>query len=49
MATGKIGKYLLGGLLVFVGILIFTGYDRVVEGVLVTASPEWLTELTTMI
>jgi cytochrome c-type biogenesis protein len=49
MATGKTGKYVLGGLLVFVGLLIFTGYDRVIEGVLVTASPEWLTELTTMI
>ena len=49
MATGKTGKTVLGGLLVFVGILIFTGFDRVVEGVLVTASPEWLTELTTMI
>lgn len=49
MATGKTGKYVLGGLLVFVGILIFTGFDRVVEGVLVAASPDWLTELTTMI
>jgi cytochrome c-type biogenesis protein len=49
MATGKTGKNVLGGLLVFVGILIFTGYDRVIEGVLVTASPDWLTELTTMI
>jgi cytochrome c-type biogenesis protein len=49
MATGKTGKYVLGGLLVFVGIMIFTGVDRVVEGLLVTASPDWLTELTTMI
>jgi cytochrome c-type biogenesis protein len=49
MATGKTGKNVLGGLLVFVGILIFTGYDRVLEGVLVMASPDWLTELTTMI
>ena len=49
MATGKTGKYVLGGLLIGVGILIFTGFDRVIEGVLVSASPEWLTELTTMI
>jgi cytochrome c-type biogenesis protein len=49
MATGKTGKYVLGGLLVFVGVLTFSGYDRVLEGVLVTASPDWLTELTTMI
>jgi cytochrome c-type biogenesis protein len=49
MATGATGKNMLGGLLVFVGVLIFTGYDRVLEGVLVTASPDWLTELTTLI
>ena len=49
MSTGKTGKSVLGGLLVAVGIMIFTGVDRIVEGVLVTASPEWLTELTTMI
>jgi cytochrome c-type biogenesis protein len=49
MATGQKGKYVLGGLLTIVGIMIFTGIDRVIEGVLVTASPEWLTELTTMI
>jgi cytochrome c-type biogenesis protein len=49
MATGKSGKQALGGLLVVVGALIFTGFDRVIEGVLVTASPDWLTELTTMI
>jgi cytochrome c-type biogenesis protein len=49
MATGKTGRNMLGGLLILVGVLIFTGYDRVLEGVLVTASPEWLTELTTMI
>lgn len=49
MATGKSGKFVFGGLLVTVGVMIFTGVDRVIEGVLVTASPEWLTELTTMI
>lgn len=49
MATGQTGKSVLGVLLVGVGMLIFTGYDRVVEGFLVSASPEWLTELTTMI
>jgi cytochrome c-type biogenesis protein len=49
MSTGQTGKAVLGGLLVVVGALIFTGFDRVLEGVLVSASPEWLTELTTMI
>jgi cytochrome c-type biogenesis protein len=49
MATGKMGKTVLGSLLMIVGVLIFTGYDRVIEGVLVMASPDWLTDLTTMI
>lgn len=49
MATGKGGKTLLGGLLVAVGLMIFTGFDRIIEGLIVTASPDWLTELTTMI
>jgi cytochrome c-type biogenesis protein len=49
MATGSGGKRIFGGLLVAVGVMIWTGYDRVAEGVLVTASPEWLTTLTTII
>lgn len=49
MTTGKTGKYVLGGLLILVGVLIATGIDRVIEGVLVTASPDWLTDLTTII
>lgn len=49
MSTGETGKTILGGILLFVGALIVTGFDRVLEGVLVTASPDWLTDLTTMI
>jgi cytochrome c-type biogenesis protein len=49
MAMGSGGKRVLGGLLLVVGVMIFTGLDRIFEGVLVSASPEWLTELTTMI
>lgn len=49
MATGSGGKRVLGGILVVVGLLIFTGFDHVLEGLLVTASPDWLTDLTTMI
>ncbi|UVO53480.1 cytochrome c biogenesis CcdA family protein [Sphingomonas sp. SUN039] len=49
MAAGSGGKRALGGLLLVVGVMIFTGIDRILEGVLVSASPEWLTELTTMI
>ncbi len=49
MSAGGGGKRVLGGLLLTVGLMIFTGLDRILEGVLVSASPEWLTELTTMI
>jgi cytochrome c-type biogenesis protein len=49
MSTGSGGKRALGGLLLVVGVMIFTGLDRILEGVLVSASPEWLTDLTTMI
>jgi cytochrome c-type biogenesis protein len=46
-AAGKTGKYVLGGLLVAVGLMIVTGLDKAVETVLVNASPAWLTALTT--
>jgi cytochrome c-type biogenesis protein len=49
MAAGGGGKRVLGALLLVVGVMIFTGFDRILEGVLVSASPEWLTDLTTMI
>lgn len=49
MATGSSGKRVFGALLLLVGVMIVTGYDRVAEGVLVAASPAWLTSLTTMI
>ena len=45
--TGKLGKMLLGALLVIMGLLIFSGVDRILETWLVDVSPMWLTELTT--
>ena len=47
MEAGKGGKLLLGGLLVVLGLVIATGVDRRLETLLVEASPDWLTELTT--
>jgi cytochrome c biogenesis protein CcdA len=47
METGKVGKTLLGLLLVAVGLLVATNLDKRIETVLVDASPAWLTELTT--
>jgi cytochrome c-type biogenesis protein len=46
---GSRAKQILGLLMIIVGALILTGLDRIVEGALVAASPDWLTELTTSI
>ncbi len=49
MQAGGNGKRVLGGIILVVGALILSGGDRFVEGVVVSNSPEWLTNLTTMI
>lgn len=45
--AGKGGKMLLGIVLVAVGLLVATGADKALEAWLVSASPDWLTSLTT--
>lgn len=45
-ATGKTGKTLLGALLLILGLLIVTGYDKTFEAWVLTHAPEWLTRLT---
>jgi cytochrome c-type biogenesis protein len=47
MSAGKLGKGLLGITFVVIGVVIVSGADKRVEAVLVDASPQWLTELTT--
>ncbi len=47
LKAGKGGKYLLGALLLVVGVLIVSGLDKKLETVLVDVSPAWLTQLTT--
>jgi cytochrome c-type biogenesis protein len=47
IGAGKTGKMLLGGVALVVAALILSGYDRSLETVLVQASPDWLTDLTT--
>jgi cytochrome c biogenesis protein CcdA len=47
MAAGKGGKALLGALLLAIGVLILSGFDKKLETILVDASPAWLTNLTT--
>jgi cytochrome c-type biogenesis protein len=45
--AGRTGKMLLGGAALVISLMILTGLDRVAETSLVTASPAWLTDLTT--
>jgi cytochrome c-type biogenesis protein len=47
VATGRRGKWLLGAVLVLMGLLIFTGRDKGFEAWVLDHSPPWLTELTT--
>jgi cytochrome c-type biogenesis protein len=47
LAAGKGAKMALGCLLVLVGVAIITGADKRIETMLVDASPQWLTNLTT--
>jgi cytochrome c biogenesis protein CcdA len=47
MSAGSRGKMIFGGVLLAAGLLVLTGLDKRVEAALVTASPEWLTILTT--
>ena len=47
MSAGGPLKAVLGGVLMVVGLLVITGLDKRFEAVLVAASPDWLTQLTT--
>jgi cytochrome c biogenesis protein CcdA len=47
MSAGKLGKTLLGVMLMVIGTSIVSGVDRQIEAALVDASPQWLTRLTT--
>ncbi len=47
MGAGQLGKQMLGGSILLVALLILTGVDKTIETQLVSASPLWLTTLTT--
>lgn len=49
LATGRTGKFALGGMLVAVGGLVMSGLDKRLETLLIDISPAWLTALTTSI
>jgi cytochrome c-type biogenesis protein len=47
MAAGQRGKWVLGAVLVVMGLLILTGRDKGFEAWVLDHSPQWLTDLTT--
>jgi cytochrome c-type biogenesis protein len=47
MSAGKLSKGLLGAAFMVIGAAIVAGADKRLEAVLVAASPQWLTDLTT--
>ena len=47
LRVGSVGKYLLGGLMMILGLVVLAGWERSLEAYLVEVSPAWLTELTT--
>jgi cytochrome c biogenesis protein CcdA len=47
MGAGRTGKQVLGVAVLAVALLILTGADHQLEAMLVNASPDWLTDLTT--
>jgi cytochrome c biogenesis protein CcdA len=44
--AGRVGKPILGVVLLAVAVAVATGADKVIEAALVRISPEWLTDLT---
>ena len=46
--VAKWAKPVMGAALLWVGVMILTGWDRALETVLVEAMPMWLVRLTTM-
>ncbi len=47
LSAGKMVKQGMGVLLLILGTMMLSGYDKIFEGHLVAASPAWLTSLTT--
>ena len=47
LAAGQRGRWLLGGVILLLGLMILTGWDKAFEAWAVEHSPDWLTLLTT--
>ncbi len=49
LATGRLGKTMLGAMLLVLGLMILSGADKLFEAWIVKTSPDWLINLTTSI
>jgi cytochrome c-type biogenesis protein len=49
LSVAQAGRWVMGGVLLAMGLLVITGLDKHVEALLVSLSPDWLIELTTSI
>lgn len=47
LAAGKLGKQVLGGVMLALGVLILTGADKAFEAWVLNVAPDWLVNLTT--
>ena len=47
LAGGRLGKLVLGGVMLVLGVAILAGWDKSLETLVVEISPDWLTRLTT--
>lgn len=47
LAAGKLGKQILGGVMLALGVLILTGADKAFETWVLNVAPDWLVNLTT--
>ncbi|MHB9117181.1 MAG: cytochrome c biogenesis CcdA family protein [Burkholderiales bacterium] len=49
LAAGRVGKYVLGGIMLLLGGMILSGLDKNFETWVLQAAPDWLVSLTTSI
>jgi cytochrome c biogenesis protein CcdA len=49
LASGKLGKQVLGGVMLVLGVMILSGADKQFETWVLNAAPDWLVNLTTAI
>jgi cytochrome c-type biogenesis protein len=49
VAAGQRGRKWLGGALAIVGLLVLSGMDHVLSGMVLSVSPDWLVDLTTAV